>query len=191
MLKRSAVIALSLALCVLVAWSLLSRESRRHSGAGQPRDEDGDRSPQVSPRPTSTPDLSVRPVRSGPAPSNQTGPPRFAPTGKFRVRCGEGTCLVATEVCCDSDEGFKCVPVEQECRRRAECDEAADCQTGAACCYVRGSTVCMDGGCDPSQLQFCSDDAECPSGSCAQGATCTRTGRVKVMTGKKATPPAR
>lgn len=124
--------------------------------------------------------------------STPSGARRLESTGKFRVRCGEtSTCLIDREVCCNTTDGFVCIPRSESCPRgagRYECDEQADCAHGFSCCKERETAVCREGICSPSQKQLCSDDAECPSGTCYLGVKCRATGRLTLPQGRKPEP---
>lgn len=72
---------------------------------------------------------------------------RGLPSGRYRVYCGDRTCVLQSEVCCDTPGRMSpgaeepgtidCVPREQACPRRShrlECDEPADCPATHKCC---------------------------------------------------------
>ena len=119
------------------------------------------------------------------SPPPQSSATRIVPTGKFRVRCVDTTCLVGTQVCCDSRDGARCVSPEQACppfATRYECDETADCAAGQRCCKAARLAACAEGSCAEGQRQLCSDDSECATGSCWMGTTCAKpsAGRLQM-----------
>lgn len=177
------------------AWILL--QSARTNGDTVP----GQRLPFVTPQSERAPASAETSVTSGPTPTttdSQTvsvvpAAKRLTPTGKFRVRCGEKTCLLQSEVCCDTETGSACVQRGRDCGEwdhRYECDETADCPQDFKCCYGRRKAVCVKGACEDWQNQKCSDDSECPSGVCSMGVTCRKPGpgRLNLPSVPKANP---
>lgn len=124
--------------------------------------------------PLATPPPSVTLAPTDPV---EPAPPMESPViSPAAIRCGDTTCELGKEVCCDggdgaprcvapSDDGYPCGEGETIMR----CDESADCKSGERCCRTWGCT----GGC-PEELA-CEADA-CAWGMnevCAGGAACS------------------
>lgn len=156
---------------------------RDHGGEATTRDAEDQPPPaRFNPPGASTTTSPDPTVPSSPlSPSTAS---RIVPTGKFRVRCVDTTCLVGTQVCCDSRDGARCVSPEQPCppfATRYECDETADCAAGQHCCKGARLAACVEGSCADGQRQLCSDDSECATGSCWMGTTCAKPSGGKLQ----------
>lgn len=168
-----------------LAWFLLTP---RHPGGQTTRRDAEDQSPSAWPSSAITTRDSEPSALFPSAPSSppsQSSAKRIVPTGKFRVRCVDTTCLVGAQVCCDSRDGARCVSPEQACppfATRYECDETADCAAGQRCCKGARLAACAEGSCAEGQRQLCSDDSECATGSCWMGTTCAKpsAGRLQM-----------
>jgi hypothetical protein len=139
-------------------------------------------SPTPTPPPVTTPSSTTPPiVDSGPP---DTGPPP-AVSNKDKITCGTATCDVTaatSNVCCSAETN----PAQGTCGNQdgcpdfeAQCDEAADCDTGNVCCFGFGKFFCTDtGSCadEGQNIRICKTDAECagdPNGTTCAPRTCT------------------
>lgn len=112
-----------------------------------------------------------------------------------KVACGATSCDVTdagAQFCCLGRDGGACEQAGTQCfGLRERCDEAADCPTGAVCCYEFGPTGlearCRAGGCGQG-VQACRTQAECTSGTCAVH-TCGRDGGLGTIESCSGAPP--
>lgn len=126
------------------------------------------------------------------APASDAAAPEQAPLGPApsttpgKILCGDRSCDLATEVCCESEvRGIaQCVgkPAKDQsaCDQIAEgiferhCDEKADCPGKQSCCLTWGCSggcppiaVCSDVPCLHGQVEQC-----LPGGACSPGFRC-------------------
>lgn len=98
-------------------------------------------------------------------------------TSPGAVTCERVSCVARTSWCCarEADNQGHCATKEAGCGDEGhvwkECDEAADCGGGGACCYVPRRTLddypsftCKAGGCGDSQPEVCLPGSICRNG---------------------------
>lgn len=113
-------------------------------------------------------------------PTTTPAPPPLLPivsTSPGAVTCERVSCAARSSWCCareDENQGH-CASKDAGCGDDGllwkECDEAPDCGTGGACCYVPRRTpddyasfTCRVGGCGDSEPEVCLPGSNCRSG---------------------------
>lgn len=120
-------------------------------------------------------------------------PEGYRPSGPNKIRCGQGTCTLPTETCCEIEFDEFCIDRGSTCPpdgREVQCDETVDCAPGQVCCTERAPgarvlTSCQPACSEPAR-QRCAHDAECASNKCILGGRCDRP-----TPGKPKLPPPR